>query len=102
MRVLKFHVKGTQIEKDSNCDFDNIVRGSHNWLQLEFDFDKEWNKTSRVISLKNLDGEEKNIILQNKVVLQKEITKDSVFSFVLYGKDGDRKIQTNRMIINQT
>lgn len=101
MRVLKFHVKGTQIEKDSNCDFDNIVRGSHNWLQLEFDFDKEWNRTSRVISLKNLDGEEKNIILQNKVVLQKETTKDSVFSFVLYGKDGDRKIQTNRMIINQ-
>lgn len=102
MRVLKFHVKGTQIEKDSNCDFDNIVRGSHNWLQLEFDFDKEWNRTSRVISLKNIDGEERNIILQNKVVLQKEIMKDSVFSFVLYGKDGDRKIQTNRMIINQT
>lgn len=69
MRVLKFHVKGTQIEKDSNCDFDNIVRGSHNWLQLEFDFDKEWNRTSRVISLKNIDGEERNIILQNKVVL---------------------------------
>ena len=102
MRVLKFHVRGTQIEKDSNCDFDNIVRGSHNWLQLEFDFDKEWNRTGRVISLKNLDGEEKNIILQNKVVLQQEITKGSVFSFVLYGKDGDRKIQTNRMIINQT
>ena len=102
MRVLKFHVRGTQIEKDSNCDFDNIVRGSHNWLQLEFDFDKEWNKTGRVISLKNLDGEEKNIIIQNKVVLQQEITKGSVFSFVLYGKDGDRKIQTNRMIINQT
>ena len=102
MRVLKFHVRGTQIEKDSNCDFDNIVRGSHNWLQLEFDFDKEWNRTGRVISLKNLDGEEKNVILQNKVVLQQEITKGSVFSFVLYGKDGDRKIQTNRMIINQT
>lgn len=102
MRVLKFHVRGTQIEKDSNCDFDNIVRGSHNWLQLEFDFDKEWNRTGRVISLKNLDGEEKNIIIQNKVVLQQEITKGSVFSFVLYGKDGDRKIQTNRMIINQT
>lgn len=101
MRVLKFHVRGTQIEKDSNCDFDNIVRGSHNWLQLEFDFDKEWNRTGRVISLKNLDGEEKNVILQNKVVLQQEITKGSVFSFVLYGKDGDRKIQTNRMIINQ-
>ena len=102
MRVLKFHVRGTKIEKDSNCDFDNIVRGSHNWLQLEFDFDKEWNRTGRVISLKNLDGEEKNIILHSKVVLQQEITKDSVFSFVLYGKDGDRKIQTNRMIINQT
>lgn len=102
MRVLKFHVIGTQIEKDSNCDFDNIVRGSHNWLQLEFDFNKEWNRTSRVISLKNFDGEERNIILQNKVVLQKEVTKGSIFSFVLYGKDGNRKIQTNRMIINQT
>lgn len=101
MRVLKFHVRGTQIEKDSNCDFDNIVRGSNNWLQLEFDFDKEWNRTSRVISLKNLDGEEKNIILQNKVVLPEEVTKGSIFSFVLYGKDGDKKIQTNRMIINQ-
>ena len=102
MRVLKFHVKGTKVEKDSNCDFKNIVRGSNNWLQLEFDFDKEWNRTSRVISLKNLDGEEKNIILQNKVVLPEEVTKDSAFTFVLYGKDGDKRIQTNRTIINQT
>ena len=102
MRVLKFHVKGTNVEKDSSCDFDNIVRGSNNWLQLEFVFDKEWNRTSRVISLKNLDGNERNIILQNKVVLPEEVTKDSIFSFVLYGKCGDRKIQTNRMIINQT
>lgn len=44
-----------KLKKDSNCDFDNTVRGSNNWLQLEFDFDKEWNRTSRVISLKNLD-----------------------------------------------
>lgn len=40
MRILKYIVKGQNIEQDKTCDFENVVRGSNNWLQLEFSFDK--------------------------------------------------------------
>lgn len=64
-------------------------------------FRQEWNGLGKVISLKNLDGEEVNMIINTKCVLPEKITKDSAFTFQLYGKNKEKKIETNRMIVNQ-
>ena len=39
----------------------------------------------------NADGEEVNVLLQSKIVLQEKITNCSMFSFKMYGKEGEEK-----------
>lgn len=48
-----------------------------------------------------LMGEEVNVVLQSKIVLQEKITNGSMFSFRIYGKEGEEKIQTNREYVEQ-
>lgn len=101
MRTLNYIVKGQNIIRDSKCDFSNIAKGTHNYIKLVFDFDGDWRDKAKVIELKSCDGEQSVITLQNKVVLPEKITKGSVFSFSLYGKNGDEKIHTNTEYVEQ-
>ena len=101
MRTLKYKVKGQNIIRDSKCDFTNIARGTDSYLKLEFVWDEDWKDKAKVISLKNADGEETNIVFNEKVVLPANVTKGSMFSFVLYGKDFEEKIQTVREYVEQ-
>lgn len=61
-----------------------------------FEWDEQWKNKAKVISLRNANGEEVNVVLQSKIVLQEKITNGSMFSFRIYGKEGEEKIQTNR------
>lgn len=101
MRTLKYKVKGQNIIRDSKCDFTNIARGTDKYLKLEFDWDEDWKNKAKVISLKNADCEETNIVFNEKVVLPLNVTKGSMFSFVLHGKDFEEKIQTVREYVEQ-
>lgn len=102
MKVLKFDVKGQKIERDKSSDFDNIVRGTDNYIQLVFMFDSEWNGLRKVISLFNSDGEEENFVLyNNKISLNKNITKGSLFGFRIYGSGNDRVIKTEKEYVEQ-
>lgn len=101
MRILKYKVQGQNIIRDSTCDFSNIVRGTNNYINLVFEWDEDWKNKAKVISLRNADGEEVNVVLQSKIVLQEKITKGSMFSFVLYGKDDFEKVQTIREYVEQ-
>lgn len=101
MRTLKYKVQGQNIIRDSGCDFSHIIKGSNNYIRLVFEWDEQWKNKAKVISLRNANGEEVNVVLQSKIVLQEKITKGSMFSFVLYGKDNIEKVQTNREYIEQ-
>ena len=101
MRVLKYKVQGQNIVRESGCDFSHIIKGSNNYIRLVFEWDEQWKNKAKVISFRNADGEEINVVLQSKIVLQEKITKGSMFSFVIYGKEGEEKIQTNREYIEQ-
>lgn len=39
MRELHFDVTGQLLKRNKQCDFENIVRGSDNYLCLVFHFD---------------------------------------------------------------
>lgn len=101
MRTLKYKVQGQNIIRDSGCDFSHIIKGSNNYIRLVFEWDEQWNNKAKVISLRNADGEEVNVIFQSKIVLQENITKGIMFSFQIYGKEGEEKIQTNREYVEQ-
>lgn len=101
MRTLKYKVQGQNIIRDSGCDFSNIIKGSNNYIRLVFEWDEQWKNKAKVISLRNANGEEVNVVLQSKIVLQEKTTKGSMFSFQIYGKEGEEKIQTNREYVEQ-
>lgn len=93
MRVLKYIVTGQKVERDLKCDFEDIMRGTNNYINLLFVFDKEWNDTIKVISMKNSDGIETNRVLENnQISLPLIVTGGSLFSFELYGKKTDGTI----------
>lgn len=101
MRTLKYKVQGQNIIRDSGCDFSHIIKGSNNYIRLVFEWDEQWKNKAKVISLRNANGEEVNVVLQSKIVLQEKTTNGSIFSFQIYGKEGEEKIQTNREYVEQ-
>lgn len=104
MRTLIFHVDGQRISRDERCDFENIARGTDNYLCLSFVFDSGWIGKNKVISLRDVDGVEHNYrLVQNKCVVEGAVTFGSVFSFVVYGYDGKKKetVSTERQYIHQ-
>lgn len=93
MRTLKYIVMGQKIERDLKCDFEDIKKGTNNYINLLFVFDSEWKDTIKVISMKNSDGIETNRVLENnQVSLPLQVTDGSLFYFELYGKKTDGTI----------
>lgn len=101
MRTLKYKVQGQKIIRDNTCDFSNIVRGTNNYINLIFEWDEDWKNKAKVISLRNAEGVEKNLVINGSIALPEIVTNGSIFSFVLYGKDLEQKIQTNREYVEQ-
>lgn len=53
MRTLKFRVKGQKLEQEG--DFSNLIPGSSEYLQAEFEFDQEWNGMAKVAEFRRLN-----------------------------------------------
>lgn len=101
MRILRYKVQGQNIIRDDTCDFSNIVRGTNNYINLLFEWDKDWWNKVKVISLRNAEGIETSLAFKENVVLPEIVTNGSMFSFVLYGKDNIEKVQTVREYVEQ-
>ena len=102
MRELHFDVAGQLLRRNKQCDFENIVRGSDNYLCLVFHFDNDWRETKRVISMYDVDGNQINESEQDKATVPVSVTHGSMFYFELTGKSNKTRITTNRMYIEQT
>lgn len=102
MRQLIFDVNMQLIERNKSCDFSNIVRGSNNYLECLFMFDKTWDGYVKVANITDVSGNEYNCIVKdNRIVIPQEITQESVMYIKLIGKNKDSKIETNKCIIEQ-
>ncbi len=74
MRILRYKVQGQNIIRDDTCDFSNIVRGTNNYINLLFEWDKDWWNKVKVISLRNAEGIETSLAFKENVVLPEIVT----------------------------
>lgn len=64
MRELLFNISGQKLEKNENCNFDDIVMNSNNYLKLLFDFDVSWKGSRKAIKLTNGKDKEVNLLIK--------------------------------------
>lgn len=64
MRELLFNISGQKLEKNENCNFDDIVMNSNNYLKLLFDFDASWKGSRKAIKLTNGKDKEVNLLIK--------------------------------------
>ena len=53
MRTLNFRVKGQKLDQEG--DFSNLIPGSSEYLQAEFEFDTEWSGMMKVAEFRRLN-----------------------------------------------
>ena len=103
MRELKFIVDGQKLTKSKECDFENIVRGTNNYLRLTFWFDTAWNGTTKAIEVSNISGTKIiEPLVNGSFVLPSQVTGDSIMKVKVYGmKKTGEQIASNEMLIKQ-
>jgi hypothetical protein len=102
MRELLFNISGQKLEKNENCNFDDIVMNSNNYLKLLFDFDASWGGSRKAIKLTNGKDKEVNLLIKgNSCLVPNDITNNNYFTLKLYGKNNISEFETNELIINQ-
>ena len=100
MKQLLFRVDEQELKTVEQ--YTGIVRGSHNYLCLMFDFGREWANYKKVVSVKDVEGNEYNdTITRNGVLLPKKVTGTSRLYITVYGRKGESTIQTNTVTIEQ-
>ena len=100
MKCLTFRVDEQELKTLEQ--YTGIMRGSHNYLCLMFDFGMEWESYKKVVSVKDVEGNEYNdIITRNGVLLPKKVTGTSRLYITVHGRKGESTIQTNTVTIEQ-
>ena len=100
MRTLRFIVEDQIIKKDPNCDFNNLVPGTEEYLEAEFSFSKEWNNCMKVVAFYSALGVEypPQVLKDGRTcVIPAEALQKKVFKVQVIGRRGDNyRIKTNR------
>lgn len=99
MRLLRYVVSGQNIDRASDCDFSNIVRGTKNYLHTQFTFDGDWDGCVKMA----IFDEEHAVRLDedNKCPIPEEVLDKEAFSVRVKGISMAYTLQTNRTIIRQ-
>lgn len=100
MKELRFTVNGQELKPEEQ--YTGIMRGSHKYLRLMFDFHREWKDYTKVINVNDVDGNEYNAYnTPNGVVLPKDVTGTSRLYITVYGRKGESTVKTNTVTIEQ-
>ena len=100
MRNLYFRVDGQELKTLEQ--YTGIMRGSHRYLNLMFEFGREWANYKKVVQIKDADGNEYNaVITRNGVLLPKDVTGTSRLYITVYVSDGKTTVKTNTVKIEQ-
>lgn len=100
MKQLLFRVDEQELKTVEQ--YTRIKRGSHKYLCLMFDFGREWKNYKKVVSVKDVEGNEYNdIITKNGVLLPRQVTGTSRLYITVYGRKGESTVQTNTVTIEQ-
>jgi hypothetical protein len=103
MRELIFNVNGQILEKDQNCDFNNIVSGTEGYLKVKVNFDKNWNNFGKVAVFKTIlsDTEIGKILKDDVCEIPKEVLGGSKFYMKVMGLRNGTKLTTNMISVEQ-
>lgn len=102
MRELNFIVTKQELMKSPKTDFNNIAFGSANYLKCVFKFDFDWNGLTKVANFAKDDKEYAVLIKNSSCLIPEEVTKtEGDFSIQVFGKKGNQKIVTNKIVIEQ-
>lgn len=86
MRTLKFIVDGQILYKDKNCSFINIVKGSHNYLFLHFNFiGEEWTQYDKAVEFETKTSHKIVNFYGHTVGIPDEITSERIITIRLIG-----------------
>ena len=100
MKQLLFRVDEQELKTVEQ--YTGIRRGSHKYLCLMFDFGREWKDYKKVVSVKDVEGNEYNdIITSSGVLLPRQVTGTSKLYITVHGRRGESTIQTNTVTIEQ-
>lgn len=101
MRLLKFNVNAQQIEKDPECDFNNIVAGTVGYLKAQFAFSSEWENCVKVARFWRGSQEHAVLLDGNTCIIPAEALVGATFRVSVLGKKGEYRITTNQTIVRQ-
>lgn len=100
MKQLLFRVDEHELKTVEQ--YTGIRRGSHKYLCLMFDFGREWKNYKKVVSVKDVEGNEHNdIITRSGVLLPRKVTGTSRLYVTVHGRRGESTVQTNTVTIEQ-
>ena len=103
MRTLRFIVDRQIIKQDPECDFNNIVPGTVEYLKAEFSFSSEWDNTIKVAAFYRNGHECTPQVLKDgrSCIIPEEALINRRFEIMLIGKNKKLKIITNKIEVIQ-
>lgn len=101
MRVLKFIVNGQSLQRDPNCDFSGIIRGSKGYLVAEFSFDSSWKGCTIAASFWHFGKEYAVLVQNNKCIIPDEALEGFSVGVTLRGIKKGYSISTNKAVFEQ-
>ena len=115
MRELGFIVKKQYLGKSFKYDFNNIIKGTSNYLVCKFDFDSEWNGFTKAAEFvkknkpKSRNSTSQGVIEESYGELIKdgmckipnEVSGNDIIYMRVIGRKGEQRIVTNFVEIEQ-
>lgn len=101
MRLLNFNVNAQKLEKDANCDFENIVAGSRNYLKTHFNLPEDWQNCIIAASFWRGSHEYAVLLEDGECNVPSVVLDCPTFKVSLTCAKGGQRIPTNKVLVRQ-
>lgn len=101
MKQLTFTLNGQRLSKKNISDFQNIQKGTKQYLMCSFDCSGEWKNMLKIATFSVFAKKINVPIINNKCLVPDDITDWSAFELVVNGKKGVQIVTTNAVEIKQ-
>lgn len=101
MRLLEFNVSSQCIHKDPNCDFNNLVAGTKNYLRAKFTFSDEWDGCTKAVSFWRGEKEHAVLLTGDTCDIPPEVLTGATFRVSVTGQHDDYLLTTNKILVRQ-
>lgn len=98
-RILPFVVNGQKLQKKDQKRFQNVVRGTSNYIQCSFDLSSDWSGCNVAASFFANDSEYPVLVKNGLCDVPTEVLSKERFYLRLTGMNGDYKIVSNKVSI---